>query len=56
MPTPTGSIAELNLVTEQPWTIADVNDAFLYILPNTKKGIVTWMEPVTDAQYATTSN
>jgi quercetin dioxygenase-like cupin family protein len=28
----------------------------MYILPNTQKGIVTWLEPVTDAQYQSTDN
>jgi quercetin dioxygenase-like cupin family protein len=28
----------------------------MYILPNTQKGIVTWLEPVTDAQYQSTNN
>jgi quercetin dioxygenase-like cupin family protein len=28
----------------------------MYILPNTQKGIVTWMEPVTDEQYTSMNN
>jgi quercetin dioxygenase-like cupin family protein len=28
----------------------------MYILPNTEKGIVTWLEPVTDAQYQATNH
>ena len=28
----------------------------MYILPNTEKGIVTWLEPVTDAQYQSTNH
>jgi len=40
------------------WHGASENSSLaqMYILPNTQKGIVTWMEPVTDAQYAATSN
>ena len=30
----------------------DVGMQQIYIIPNTEKGIVEWMEPVTDAQYA----
>ncbi len=28
----------------------------MYILPNTQKGIVTWLEPVTDEQYTSMNN
>ncbi|QHT65182.1 cupin domain-containing protein [Rhodocytophaga rosea] len=28
----------------------------MYILPNTEKGIVTWLEPVTDEQYTSMNN
>jgi quercetin dioxygenase-like cupin family protein len=31
--------------------IANRSLSQLYILPNTEKGIVTWLEPVTDEQY-----
>ncbi len=31
---------------------ADSSMTHIYILPNTEKGIVEWMEPVTDAEYA----
>ena len=31
--------------------IANHSLSQLYILPNTEKGIVTWLEPVTDEQY-----
>ncbi len=40
------------------WHGASENSSLtqMYILPNTQKGIVTWMEPVTDAQYQSTNN
>ena len=40
------------------WHGASENSSLtqMYILPNTHKGIVTWMEPVTDAEYQSTNN
>jgi quercetin dioxygenase-like cupin family protein len=40
------------------WHGASENSSLtqMYILPNTQKGIVTWLEPVTDAQYQSTNN
>ena len=40
------------------WHGASENSSLtqMYILPNTEKGIVTWLEPVTDAQYQATNN
>jgi quercetin dioxygenase-like cupin family protein len=37
------------------WHGASENSSLsqLYIVPNTEKGIVTWLEPVTDEQYNT---
>ena len=39
------------------WHGASENSSLtqMYILPNTQQGIVTWMEPVTDAQYQSTN-
>ncbi len=40
------------------WHGASENSSLtqMYILPNTQKGIVTWLEPVTDEQYQSTNN
>ncbi len=40
------------------WHGASENSSLtqMYILPNTQKGIVTWMEPVTDEQYTSMNN
>ncbi len=40
------------------WHGASENSSLtqMYILPNTQKGIVTWLEPVTDEQYKSTNN
>jgi quercetin dioxygenase-like cupin family protein len=34
----------------------DSDMSHLYILPNTEKGIVKWMEPVTDLEYSEATN
>jgi quercetin dioxygenase-like cupin family protein len=40
------------------WHGASENSSLtqMYILPNTEKGIVVWMEPVTEEQYRSTNN
>ena len=40
------------------WHGATENNSLtqMYILPKTEKGIVTWLEPVTDEQYKSTTN
>ena len=37
------------------WATANSSLSQMYIVPNTDRGIVTWLEPVTDEQYTSTN-